>query len=639
MAYNNVSLDGIFVIDTPGEPARWVLGDFAMCCARDGEDLRNHSMALQGVVAPEDIFQIPREDMDRFRRRRSCGKPVVDLATRDVYGFACVIDRIILSNAEKGKDKGIEAPGGISEDMLALRDDILKEVIEKFDSSADVPITPMTPGDNTFEEQLADRGLEALLGELASAIEWVQQDALPKIPLICRRPSIHPLNVVEEVLIWALSAMHRSPPQRPLLSSLVEGRFLSDVPLVRAVQFLVEDRHTMVSHEERAEMYDVVLDCFDSCLYTDLVDLLVPLLCNRSVFVDEASDAVYVRLLQPRKSNDAPRHTSPVMQKHTEKDELYLFSEGDVVLADGLKNVAELNGCEGLVAGFDYEEGRVLVMFDEATSNQRALKPGNLTIVEKNMDTTKSPSPRMPTRGDITIATSGILCPGDYQKLVVPFLRSAVADRTDAQLRGAILRRAKYFVATFDNSAIMPEVANCLQDTSQPEALRIHACRAVPALLRSMAMAPLKQVTPLLTPLQKLALSSSKDHQPSPLRVAAATSLVSAWGTQATAVAVAACASCLHIPELAGPTVQAVQDLIIAGSIPCDEIVGIAVPLISPLTISPDKEVRGIARKTVAVAFAATAASGPPPGTSNTPRILPSAASFIASLPRSMLKK
>eukprot|EP01062_Namystynia_karyoxenos_P048086 TRINITY_DN3651_c0_g1_i1.p1 TRINITY_DN3651_c0_g1~~TRINITY_DN3651_c0_g1_i1.p1 ORF type:complete len:1124 (+),score=271.27 TRINITY_DN3651_c0_g1_i1:85-3372(+) len=97
LAFNNVTVDGIFVTQ---RPERWVLGDFSFACSRSAEDLCRHSIARQQVVTPEDVFGVPEEDTQQQRpgwARRA------DLATRDVYSLGVLIDRVLRHIAAPGQ--------------------------------------------------------------------------------------------------------------------------------------------------------------------------------------------------------------------------------------------------------------------------------------------------------------------------------------------------------------------------------------------------------------------------------------------------------------------------------------------------------------------------------------------------------
>eukprot|EP00756_Hemistasia_phaeocysticola_P058238 Hpha_TRINITY_DN34867_c0_g1::TRINITY_DN34867_c0_g1_i1::g.167855::m.167855 len=81
LAYNNVSLDGIWVANRPGEGVRWVLGDFSFCSPLDAWDACRTTMAHQSVVAPEDFLKTH--------------DPGLTLGGRDVYALGAVVDQLI----------------------------------------------------------------------------------------------------------------------------------------------------------------------------------------------------------------------------------------------------------------------------------------------------------------------------------------------------------------------------------------------------------------------------------------------------------------------------------------------------------------------------------------------------------------
>eukprot|EP01064_Diplonema_japonicum_P007503 TRINITY_DN15129_c0_g2_i1.p1 TRINITY_DN15129_c0_g2~~TRINITY_DN15129_c0_g2_i1.p1 ORF type:complete len:780 (+),score=108.03 TRINITY_DN15129_c0_g2_i1:84-2423(+) len=597
LAYNNVTLDGIFITKNP---TKWVLGDFAFCCPRDADDLLHHSMKYQNLVAPEDVFTY--QDTDHSKRRRSCGKPQADLSYRDVYGLGCVIDTVL---AKLGK-------------ASTLRAEVFSSVVEK----ADPGVEPSTPGVKSksscasFESQLENRGLEALLGEVSDAIEWIDKDSLPpSIPLVARLPqTVRALDTSEEMFLWAVAALHRSPVLRPNLLQLTEGRFISTNPLVRTVTFLTE-ASLGATPQEKQDGYQAVHDCFDTCDYSTISEVLVPLLCNRSTFLDQEGDEVYRRVLLPKKPHEATTSNnnnnldSTVMSSlngTVRSEDMKGFEIGSRVQAFGLKRTSELNGQVGVVAGIDPCEGRILVTFD---SCERAIRPGNLL------------SPQ---------TTGGVLLPLDYQLIVVPFLKQALQDKLDNPMRVALLKRAKYFLGTFDHGGLLADVLSSLQDEKQRVGLRAAACSAVPSLVRSSNNVPQKAASSLLTSLHKIVQNKSA---PSELRTPATASLILSWGHLAPGFAVSALTSGLHDPTLSLGTLDAISEVLRSDGIPQEEIAGTVVPLLSPLLLSPDAEVRRHTQQALNSAFSVLAQttgnrSFPPP------RPLPTASSLLATLPR-----
>ena len=290
---------------------------------------------------------------------------------------------------------------------------------------------------------------------------------------------------------------------------------------------------------------------------------------------------------------------------------LHSFTVGCFVEAMGLKRAPELNGMRGRVVGLDKEENRVLVTF-EASNTQRAIKPEHLS--------------RITTTGG-----TGVLTAADYQRIVVPFLRTALQDKLDTRMKAMLLKRAKYFVGTFDHSMIVPDVVTFLRDDSTDPALRSAACEAVPPLVSGLSSSP-KNSLQLVAPVHKLVVTRNAKVADE-VRVAAVTAAVSVWGGHSTALAVSACTCGLHDSRLVTATLHALACVLQADSVPPEELAGIVVPLVSPLTLSTTAEVRHLSHKVLKLALANL---GRAKGLAVFPptRQLPSPASVVASLPR-----
>eukprot|EP01060_Flectonema_neradi_P036702 TRINITY_DN7143_c0_g1_i1.p1 TRINITY_DN7143_c0_g1~~TRINITY_DN7143_c0_g1_i1.p1 ORF type:complete len:886 (+),score=120.54 TRINITY_DN7143_c0_g1_i1:39-2696(+) len=90
IAYNNVTLDGIFVTQAP---VRWLLGDFSFCCHRDAADVCQQSMQHLPIISPEDVFGVPIPARQRLDRSAP-----LDLCQRDVYCTAALVDTLLTSS-------------------------------------------------------------------------------------------------------------------------------------------------------------------------------------------------------------------------------------------------------------------------------------------------------------------------------------------------------------------------------------------------------------------------------------------------------------------------------------------------------------------------------------------------------------
>eukprot|EP01060_Flectonema_neradi_P024731 TRINITY_DN33611_c0_g1_i1.p1 TRINITY_DN33611_c0_g1~~TRINITY_DN33611_c0_g1_i1.p1 ORF type:complete len:766 (+),score=127.15 TRINITY_DN33611_c0_g1_i1:51-2348(+) len=598
VAYNNVTLDGIFVTQ---DPVRWVLGDFAFSCPKGAIDLNQHCMSLQSLTAPEDVYKSEK----------------LDLSSRDVYGLGLIIHHIVVScnlESRMHDDDVLNAIMGTMRDYEAER--------ERTSTSNGI--------------SLENRGLEALLGEVTSAIEWIDRDKIKDVPVfVGLPPTYRPLDIGEELELWALHSLNTAVSVRQSLDQLLNGRHLSANTLVKSVHFLTEERLTL-AYPLRVSGYSSICRAFETLSYSDVVTYIVPLLCDRSVFLDQAGDVVYESLLVPagrqntsiqgqgqgqgQGSNSNKRlsinERRPVLQK---KQSLTDFEPGAIVEAFGLFKAADLNGQSGTVAGVDEEEDRVLVVFEELNT-QRAIRVENLLI--------KTPGQQsQPTSG------GGVLANSDYHRLVVPFLRSALCDKSDTNLRIVMLRRARFYCRTFDHSPIFPEILSCLQSSKIDESLKSAACGAVGYLL-SDAVQP-KTINTLATLLHKMTFGKETDL----VKTEAICSLVLLWGVAEKSLSVSGFVYGLTHNEFVLPTLRAVGSVI--DSIPADQIAGVLVPLTSPLCLSKSKEVREAARGTLRLAFASLAKqrSGGGGGTSFPPKSLPTPHGIVATLPRSLKSK
>ena len=87
IAYNNITLDGIFVTTAP---VRWLLGDFSFCCDRDAADVCKQSLQYLPIISPEDVFGIPIPARQRLDRSSP-----LDLSQRDVYCMGALLDTLL----------------------------------------------------------------------------------------------------------------------------------------------------------------------------------------------------------------------------------------------------------------------------------------------------------------------------------------------------------------------------------------------------------------------------------------------------------------------------------------------------------------------------------------------------------------
>ena len=590
IAYNNVTLDGIFVTQ---DPVRWVLGDFSFSCSKGAIDLNQHCMSLQSLTAPEDVYK--------------SAKP--DLSTRDIYGLGLIIHHIVTTcNLESRMHD----------------EDVLKSIMGTMrDYEAE------RERSSTLNEgiSLENRGLEALLGEVTSAIEWIDRDKIKDLPVfIGLPPTYRPLDIGEELELWALHALNSAVSVRQSLEQLLSGRHLSANTLVKTVHFLTEERLTL-AYPLRVTGYSSVCRAFETLSYSDIVTYVVSLLCDRSVFLDQAGDSVYETLLVPagrKNPNKSFNETQekrismtekkPVLQhKQSIKD----FETGAIVEAFGLSKAADLNGQRGSVAGIDEEEDRVLVVFEELNT-QRAIRVENLQLL-----TSKITSP--------SGGGGGILSGSDYHKLVVPFLRSALRDKSDTNLRVVMLHRSRYYCRTFDHSPIFPDILSCLQSSKVDESLKSAACGAVGYLL-SDAVAP-KTINTLATLLHKMLFGKETDA----VKIEAISSLVLLWGVADDSLSVSGLVYGLTHSEFVLPTLKAASSVV--ETVAADQIAGILVPLTSPLSLSVSREVRDAARRTLRCAFTSLAKQPVNSGGNFPPKSLPTPGSVIATLPRSLKNK
>eukprot|EP01062_Namystynia_karyoxenos_P038914 TRINITY_DN28284_c0_g1_i1.p1 TRINITY_DN28284_c0_g1~~TRINITY_DN28284_c0_g1_i1.p1 ORF type:complete len:1116 (+),score=322.68 TRINITY_DN28284_c0_g1_i1:391-3348(+) len=479
--------------------------------------------------------------------------------------------------------------------------------------------------------RVVDSGLGALLNEVAGEITWLDDDLLPDVlGFVTKSPGVRPLNAGEELCIWALSAQHRSPSQRPPLSALsAKGRLAASIPLVRAVRFLRADPFR-ARDDVRQEGYAAVETCLGGgAAYCDCIDWLVPHLLRAEPFVDPAADRLYHLLLR----SDGGGHLSPAPSPRSPGAAGATGASlrpGALVAVSGLRKAPELNGQQGRVVGFDEAAGRWGVRLE--TGESRAFRPENLEVLEAAADPGGTPSPSAPAE---PLQQRGALRPADHARLLAPFLQAILQDREDGALRAALLRRLPLCATSFSAPTLLqeviPQVALCVGDSD--DVLCAAACKASgacaaalfgalcraggeasPKALQKQEAAAAKQVhEQLCVPICRLAASP---QEPPLIRVAAAAGLLSLWAAER-------CPSrgtCLHgvqtalhdtSPQVRAGVLEELSRALELSAFTAREIVGLVVPLVTPLTLSKREAVRAAALQVLA-RVASTLRSVPP---------------------------
>eukprot|EP01065_Artemidia_motanka_P046724 TRINITY_DN7151_c0_g3_i1.p1 TRINITY_DN7151_c0_g3~~TRINITY_DN7151_c0_g3_i1.p1 ORF type:complete len:1065 (+),score=289.28 TRINITY_DN7151_c0_g3_i1:266-3196(+) len=485
-------------------------------------------------------------------------------------------------------------------------------------------------------------GLGALLDEVAGEIDWLDDDALPEeLSLVTGIPDNRPLGIGEELCLWSLAAQHRNPHLRSPLSALWEGRHLQAVTLVRAVHRL--RAQLPASAQGRRECYEFVAAALTRVAHCDAVEWLVPALLGGQIWSDDCADSILPLVLRPAAESAAntPAATPTASAVH----------EGAFVEVHGLQKAPELNGQRGTVDSFDAEAGRWNVILE--SGEQRGFRPGNLRLIQPEA----GPPPGAP-RSD------GILLAQEYEAIVAPFLRSCLRRKDDAPRWAALLRRMQLCAPAFEASELVQELlpsttASAADSNDRVCAAACEASGALVGAIRGLQVKVLshspkafaKQEAVVSKLLSELGVAVCKvaiaPHESVQLRAAAAAGLLGMLGADCGETAAQAgglTTVCLHglctvlhatASALRVAVLNSIGEAMKSRVLRPKEAVGLLVPLLTPLTLATDSDVRAAAVASLSQTVAMLRSAGTR-GHAYPPKGLPVPQLLLSSVPKSL---
>eukprot|EP01065_Artemidia_motanka_P002735 TRINITY_DN11293_c0_g1_i1.p1 TRINITY_DN11293_c0_g1~~TRINITY_DN11293_c0_g1_i1.p1 ORF type:complete len:1031 (+),score=274.68 TRINITY_DN11293_c0_g1_i1:39-3095(+) len=415
-------------------------------------------------------------------------------------------------------------------------------------------------GARHFEDVMADRGLEALLGEVADEIQWLKQSHLPDRVQLVAIPAealsvvlggSHPAeaSAAEALMLWSMSAQHRSPAFRPGLPGLshVDGVCCTSA-YARAVSFLTERRFVSSPEEKQAE-YRQLVRCVPHLKRRDLCCGLVPLLLENAALADDEAGDIAAAVLRP-----PPGAEAPVLQ------------------------VEEPEASQSTIRRFRARAAAPSVKMQRPPPAAQGRQRARTALAQAHCD-----------------AAAPWLTPEEWRGLVLPWLlrrlRSQASGGGGAKLRSLLLHKSHLFSTVFSLQEVVdlvaPAVTTALRD---PGPLCSAACDAAPAVITAAAphtpSAPqhLAVLTGTLAALEEVALGASR---PVPLRNAAAAAAVRvvAEAPQQPAVllanALATTLLCVKDPCTRAATVRAFERLVTADGISSPEVSMYVLPVLA----------------------------------------------------------